>query len=458
MSTAKLVAVGTFVWLVSPVILISAEPYKVGDKVMPRNRELPLYLGKEKVANNNKKKSEYEVRGINEDWLWVGEESKGWVQQKDVVSINLAAAHYEEMMRTEPGQSEPTYDFWPYFMCANTYGKQSMWKECVKVLDEVIANTDDRASNPARLEAYQGRLFAKYAIDDYQGCEADCTEALELQDDGWVRIFRAAARYYLEDYPGAIKDCDIVLRVDPQETGIFEWRGKALLKIGEPKRAIDDLSNAITSDPDNAELFSERGTAWGSLNDYHKAIEDFNRAIQISPEVGDYYESRGNAWVMLRNARKALDDYRDAIRLRGGSWARQRRAWILATHYDENFRDGAEAIDLAVKASEICGCDECLEALAAAYAESGQFELAVAKQREAIKKAKEGGDSDSFMMEKLAAYEDGKPWKSYWFHPLSAKLGEPEFLPAAEPLPDWFAEVEVSPENLQETDEVIVIK
>ena len=67
-------------------------------------------------------------------------------------------------------------------------------------------------------------------------------------------------------------------------------------------------------------------------------------------------------------------------------------ARLLATCPVESLRKGAEAATLAKHANQLCGGSraDVLDALAAAYAENGQFAEAVATARKAVAPASQG--------------------------------------------------------------------
>jgi tetratricopeptide (TPR) repeat protein len=103
------------------------------------------------------------------------------------------------------------------------------------------------------------------------------------------------------------------------------------------------------------------------------------------------YASRGRAWKGLGEYAKAIADLDSAIQIDSTlAPAFFRRAWIRATCPDGAFRDGKKAVDDATKCCELSNWDECLylDVLAAAYAESAEFDEAVEWEKKAIRVAR----------------------------------------------------------------------
>jgi hypothetical protein len=88
-------------------------------------------------------------------------------------------------------------------------------------------------------------------------------------------------------------------------------------------------------------------------------------------------------------------------------------AWILATAVDPAARDGHEGIVLAEHAVKLTDRKDAssLDTLAAAYAEAGRFDDAIAVGSEALAMAKARGDQafPAELMQRLEFYKAHKP-------------------------------------------------
>ena len=87
-------------------------------------------------------------------------------------------------------------------------------------------------------------------------------------------------------------------------------------------------------------------------------------------------------------------------------------AWLLATSPHAKVRDAKLAIEFAKAAVASAASVSRLDTLAAAYAEAGQFGVAVATQEKAL--ALNDPDAASFrpeMVRRLKAYQSGNPWR-----------------------------------------------
>lgn len=122
---------------------------------------------------------------------------------------------------------------------------------------------------------------------------------------------------------------------------------------------------------------------------------------------------RGNIHSEDGSFGQAIDDFSDAIRLfphNSGPFCEL--AWILATCPESRYRDGAKAVEYAKKGGDL---DEwkgrqCWIVLAAAHAESGNFDEAIDSQRRAIALADD--TEKEHEAERLGLYESHLPYRA----------------------------------------------
>jgi tetratricopeptide (TPR) repeat protein len=164
---------------------------------------------------------------------------------------------------------------------------------------------------------------------------------------------RAQARLQKGDLEGAIADCDAVIR----------------LAAGNPWLI------------DSAYCF--RATIWATAGSYAQAISDCDYAIKLNPKQAGAY---------------AL------------------AAWILATRPEADFRDGKRAVEYATKAVDLSRSTnpDRPAILAAAYAETGDFQRAVEWQNKAISFAPKKDRPD--FLSALDLYKTGKPYREERFN------------------------------------------
>ena len=89
-------------------------------------------------------------------------------------------------------------------------------------------------------------------------------------------------------------------------------------------------------------------------------------------------------------------------------------SWIYATSPDKLSRNGEKAVALATQACELTNFKKAnhLDTLAAAYAEVGDFKLAIKHQQRAIELARD--ETKSGLLKRLELYQTGQPYRSQY--------------------------------------------
>jgi tetratricopeptide (TPR) repeat protein len=108
----------------------------------------------------------------------------------------------------------------------------------------------------------------------------------------------------------------------------------------------------------------------------------------------------------------AVREYESALQYQPGFvLAENNLAWILATAADPNLRNGARAVQLAEQAVVATDGNDpfLLHTLAAAYAETGEFEKAVGAAEDALKIAEANGIKQlvESLRTKIVLYQSG---------------------------------------------------
>jgi tetratricopeptide (TPR) repeat protein len=197
------------------------------------------------------------------------------------------------------------------------------------------------------------------------------------------------------------------IRVSPDDADAHVNLGVGLLNMGRTDEAISQFQEAIRLRPDDANACLNLGVALLKKGQIEEATSQFQEALRLTPN--DAYAQR-----MLT---KALDVKRKLDSLASDPAALNNLAWELATSPDASIRNGDLAVKLAERACEATHyrVTVLVGTLAAAYAEAGRFDEAVATGQKACALASTLGETNLLKrnQELVALYQTHQPYHEF---------------------------------------------
>ena len=143
---------------------------------------------------------------------------------------------------------------------------------------------------------------------------------------------RGILKTRIDDKYGAIIDFNKAIALNPQNPIAYINRGHLKAELGELESALHDFSIAIDLNPNSFLASFYHGILHADLDDFDSALRDFNRTIELNPAFAEAYICRGFIFALLQKYNEAE---RDLSKVR-----------VLDTHHSLSrvYRDVEEAI------------------------------------------------------------------------------------------------------------------
>lgn len=357
-----------------------------------------------------------------DDWIHVTGHAPGWIQRDAVASIDDAAEILTSVVERRP--KDRTW----VTARARFYSDTRQHKQAAADYTTLIELGPADAYN----HVLRGRAWRNHRAFDK--AIADFDEAIRLEPD---QPFHYSDRAMIWQAQGkhekAIADYTQAIEIEPDEAGLYFNRSHAWSLYKRLDEALADCNTAIELEPESPYYYAARGRVYGQRKEFDKALADYAKAIQLDPQRAHFYQGRGVVRKNQGEYAKAFLDYEKALELDPNLAITHRSmAQIWATCRDKNFRDGAKAIKHATRACELINYEYswALDMLAAAYAETGDFENAVTWQTKAHELYTEEEMKDYGHL--LELYKQGQPYRESLSKDQPAEEDEPASPAAAE--------------------------
>lgn len=245
-----------------------------------------------------------------------------------------------------------------------------------------------------------------------------------------------------------------VLVTDPAASQGHNGYGASIHERGRHRAAIAHLLRAAELDPEWADVHFNLGNVASELGNLSEAADHYRRATALAPDYAAAHNNLGLVLERLGRRREAEECYRKVLALepdaadaranyaallgREERWREAdqilreglartphdvllmaRLAELRAACPEAELRDGAEAVRLAEATTRAQrGGDDAaaLDLLAAAYAEAGQFERAVATAEAALAAARATNNHRlaASIAARLEGYRARRPFRGQW--------------------------------------------
>jgi tetratricopeptide (TPR) repeat protein len=265
-------------------------------------------------------------------------------------------------------------------------------------------------------EAYNVRGGRELEAQNWSAAVADFRKGLALKPgDASLRHRLGTALYQMGDVGGAEEQFREVIRTSPAFAKAHFSLGVVLAAAGRPQEAIESFSNALTHDGGYLQARLQLANVLARSGRPDQALVEYGRVLERDPALKEAEFGAAMALVRLRRYRDARDRLGEALKARPGDplfiYAQAR---LLAAAPDPLVRNGARA---KVLVDELLKTEKSIDVGATAamvLAELGEYEQAVAIQRDIVATAEKAGlrEAVRHMRDNLKLYERRQPCRT----------------------------------------------
>lgn len=246
-------------------------------------------------------------------------------------------------------------------------------------------------------------LYQKKQDEDSLGEFAECHRVL------------GAIAHQKKEFDTAIIHYRKSLEILPGQKMVLTELMRVYLEIKETAKATEQIEAILTINRKDAENLALLARLRSQLGENDKAISLYQEALALrfhpetSTALANLLRSQGQCQQAIKLYTASLEARPNDI------LAANNLAWILATHPDDQFRDGAKAKQWAKVACRITKnqLSPLLGTLAAAHAELGEFEKAIEVSKSAIASARQFKKEDlaKRLAGRMEEYQKKKPFR-----------------------------------------------
>ena len=284
-------------------------------------------------------------------------------------------------------------------------------------LDEAVTQQEKALEiKPRYVQVHCDLGVALARLGRFDEAMAHYRKALEIQPDFPEAHYDVgnllAGRGQLDE---AVAQYQLALEDDPDYAPAHNNLGAALTRLGRLDEALAHYQRALELQPDYAMAYANLGAALTRAGRLDEALVQYRKVLELKPGYAMAHYNLGNVLAGRGQFEQALAQYQQALQIQPDyAVAHYQLAWLRATCPLASLRNGAEAIEHASQANQLCEGKrpEILDALAAAYAEAGWFPEALATIFKAVELAERQHNPAfaSMLRKRITLYQARRPF------------------------------------------------
>jgi tetratricopeptide (TPR) repeat protein len=283
-------------------------------------------------------------------------------------------------------------------------------------LDEALPHIEKAIQlKPDSPLGYTMRARWKVLKKDIDGALTDLDQAIKIEPRDVTALVIRARLYLSQDNVAAAKDdVERVLVISPGLAQGVLMRSMIYAEEGRVGDAIADVESLLKQDPKNVTWRLTLAGYYVKDRRPSKALDIFTKILAEDDEDFFARQARADTLLSIGKHAEAIADFEILLKQEPeDDGILNNFAWVLATSPDDKLRDGARAIKLATKACEVTEYKKAhiLSTLAAAYAETGDFETAAKWSGKAVELGVKEKEVDDQLKKELESYQQKKPWR-----------------------------------------------
>ncbi len=337
----------------------------------------------------------------------------------DAGKIEEATSHFQTALRLEPQSAHA------YFGMAQIALRRGDLQKAKKDLTTAVRFNPRHAEAHGLLADVYRRLHESENANHELLIKQQLPPKTAIQDEmlgnltvegvsSYWHMMRARAYMQQKQYQEAAKELEVAIQTGP-DPRYFDLLGIAYQQMGRHNEAIPLHEKALQKLPNNVDFMYNLANAYFAAGKTQQGFAVMDQIKQLKPKSAESYIDYAKFMIRTGNTARALEILREGHRqVPDDIGIVVRLAWLLATANGESLRNGREAVRLAESARARIGNKHTgtLQVLAAAYAETGQFQKALEIGQRAYQLASGTDPALAAEIQKqLRLYEAGKPYR-----------------------------------------------